>query len=283
MTPTRRLAWGALTLYAALTLMSIGAFLVMVGKPIPAGFDAGLWRAGYAFGMKYMGAGIIYLGFVAAVAGLASHIGWRRATTGAGLVVGLTLAVETIGAKTGFPFGEHGYGGQLGWLAFGLVPFVIPLSWFLMLYASLGIALRFRRGRAATLLLTALGLFAWDVLMEPAMSAAYPFWVWRSSGVWYGMPVANWLTWLAIGPVIGWLVLRTAGPGLGRLATDPLPRWLYACTGILPLALAIRFGLLVPAVVGGLAMTAYLVAPLLPRTAAAPSAAAGPGRLEALP
>ena len=272
----RAAVWCALA-YAVFTLMSIGAFHFMVGKPVPDGFDASAWARGYAFGMKYFGALIIYVGFGAALFGLADAVGLRRGVLGAAAVVALTLAVELVGARTGFPFGDHGYGGQLGWLVLGLVPFVIPLSWFLMLYASLGIALRFRRGPVATLVLTALGLFAWDVLMEPAMSAAYPFWMWRSTGVYYGMPLANWLSWLVIGPVITLALRRVAGPGLERLASDVLPPVVYVLTGLLPLALALEYGLWPAAAIGGGAMLLYLVAPRIgdakrvARPAAAPS------------
>jgi putative membrane protein len=232
--------------------------------------------AGYAFGMKYFGALMIYVGFGAALFGLADAVGLKRGALGAGLVVLLTLAVELVGARTGFPFGEHGYGGQLGWLVLGLVPFVIPLSWYLMLYASLGIALRFRRGPLATLLLTALGLFAWDVLMEPAMSAAYPFWMWRASGVYYGMPLANWLSWLVIGPVITLALRAAAGPGLKRLADDDLPAVVYVLTGVLPLALALEYALWPAAAIGGGAMLLFLVAPRLEAAYQATRPAASP-------
>jgi putative membrane protein len=269
-TPRRLATWCAVT-YAVLTVVSIGAFHFMVGKPMPAGSDPGLWAAGYAFGMKYMGALIIYAGFLAALFGLCHVVGWRRGTLGAAAVVALTLGVELFGAATDFPFGEHAYGGQLGWLVLGLVPFVVPLSWFLMLYASLGIALRFRRGKLATLFLAALGLFAWDVLMEPAMSAAYPFWMWRSSGIYYGMPLANWLSWLVIGPLIALVLWRITGDRLRALADDVLPPAIYVLTGLLPLALALEYRLFPAALVGGGAMALFLLAP---RFSAAPAVAA---------
>jgi len=263
----RRVAWAGALVYGLLTAISIVAFFTMVGRPIPAGFDAGRWQAGYEFGMRHFGALIIVAGYVAAVASLAAAVGLRRALLGSTLVVAMTTTVECLGAATGFPFGEHGYGRELGWLVLGLVPFTIPLSWFLMLHASLGIALRFGRGPVATLVLSALGLFAWDVLMEPAMSAAYPFWFWRSSGVWYGMPLANWASWLVIGPAIAFALWRVAGDGLRNLAHDPLPVALYALTGLLPFALALKFRLYPAAAVGGLAMLAYMLAPATPRVA----------------
>jgi len=260
----RRFAWIATIAYTALTLVSVVAFFQMVGKPVPASADASAWQAGYAFGMKYFGAGIIWCGFLAAVATLAVHVGGRRALTAAVAVSAITLVVELIGAETGFPFGEHGYGDELGWKVFGLIPHVIPLSWFHMLLASLGLAVRFRAGRGLTLGLAALGLFAWDVLMEPGMSAAYPFWYWREGDLWYGMPLANWTSWLVIGPVIGYVAMRCAGPKLDNLRDDVLPATLYATTGLLPFALSVRFGLWPAAIVGGLAMVTFVASPFLP-------------------
>lgn len=262
--PWRRIAWWATIAYTVLTLTSVAAFFTMVGRPIPAEADATLWQAGYAFGMRYFGAGIIWCGFIAAVATLAVHVGGRRAWQAAAAVAAITLVVELVGAETGFPFGEHGYGDELGWKVFGLIPHVIPLSWFHMLLASIGLALRFRGNRAATLALAALGLFAWDVLMEPGMSAAYPFWYWREGDLWYGMPLANWTSWLVIGPVIGYVALKLAGERAVGLRDDVLPATLYATTGLLPFALSVRFGLWPAAVVGGAAMTLFVVAPFVP-------------------
>lgn len=271
MTAVRRTAWLSTLLYVGLTLMSIAAFHFMVGKPAPVNADPGLWAAGTRFGMKYFGAAIIVLGFLASVLALASAVGLRRACGAAASVVALTLTVELVGAKTGIPFGAHGYGNELGWKVFGLVPFVIPLSWFHMLVASMALALRFHARPAVTLLLTALGLFAWDVLMEPGMSAAYPFWYWQSASLWYGMPLSNWVTWLVIGPLIGWITWRWSGEAIRGLATDPLPVVQYAVTGLLPLALALQFGLYPAAAVGGAAMFAFCAAPFLrPVTALRP-------------
>ena len=265
MTSLRRLAWGSTLAYTGMTLMSIVAFHVMVGKPVPPDADPGVWAAGYRFGMKYFGAGILCFGFIAAYLSLACAVGIRRATGAAASVCAVTLTVELIGAATGFPFGAHGYGNELGYKVLGLVPFVIPLSWFQMLIAVMALALRFRAGLVVTLALTALGLFAWDVLMEPGMSAAYPFWFWRTGSAWYGMPLANWVTWMTMGPVIGGITWWWGGKDLPAITRDPLPVVVYVVTGILPLALALQFGLYVAAAVGGAAMLVFGDAPFLPR------------------
>jgi putative membrane protein len=114
------------------------------------------------------------------------------------------------------------------------------------------------RGTAA---LATIGLLAYDVLMEPAMSAAYPFWLWRDTGIWHGMPLANWLAWATIGPIIGWLLHALGGEGLRRIANTRQPDVLYLVNGLLPLALAVRYELYGAALVGGIAMALYWVLP----------------------
>src|SRR5690606_37161373 len=130
-------AWAATGVHAVLTLVSIGAFAVMIGRPVPGGVDAGEWARAYQWGMAYMGALVLVLGFRGAWLALWAAAGPIRATLGALLVTGFTLSIELVGAATGLPFGAHSYGTALGWRVAGLVPFTIPLSWFMMLFATL--------------------------------------------------------------------------------------------------------------------------------------------------
>lgn len=253
--------WVATAIHAFLTLVSIGAFAVMIGRPIPTTADPDWWRASYQWGMTYMGALVLVLGFFGAFFALWDAAGARSALRAAGWVVGFTLTIELIGAATGLPFGDHAYGDDLGWLVFGLVPFTIPLSWFLMLYATTGMALRAGMGWRGTAILATIGLLAYDVLLEPAMSAAYPFWIWRDGGVWHGMPIANWFAWATIGPLIGWMLHRATGTSLARIARTRQPDLIYLVNGLLPLAMAVRYELYGAAIVGGGAMACFAASP----------------------
>jgi putative membrane protein len=254
-------AWVCTGTHALFTLVSIGAFVVMIGRPIPAGVDAGQWTRSYQWGMQYMGALVLVLGFLGAWLALWAAAGPRRAAAAALAVTGLTLAVEMLGAATGIPFGAHSYGPALGWRVAGLVPFTIPLSWFMMLFATTGLALRAGLRARYTAVLATVGLLAWDVLMEPAMSAAFPFWVWRESGIWHGMPLANWIAWAVIGPIIGLLVQRLTRPHLPAIAATRQPDVIYIVNGLLPLAMALRYQLYGAALVGGAAMLGFLLLP----------------------
>lgn len=255
------IGWICTTVHAFLTLVSIAAFAVMIGRPVPPDADPAWWRASYAFGMKYAGAAVLVLGFLGAWFALWAATSRGRATRAMVAIVGFTLTLELIGAATGFPFGKHTYGADLGYRVLGLVPFTIPLSWFLMLFATTGIGLRAGFGPRGTAALATVGLLAYDVLMEPAMSAAYPFWLWRDTGIWHGMPLANWLAWATIGPIIGWFLHVACGDDLRRIAATRQPDVLYLVNGLLPLALAVRYELYGAAAVGGVAMALFWVLP----------------------
>jgi putative membrane protein len=259
-TLARRFLWA----HAALIGLSILAFQIIVDRAPPPWVDRQLWTSAYAHGMALTGPLYIVTGFVAALAGTVAVLGRRRGLFVATAVVLLSLGMELLGTSTGFPFGPYGYGNHLGAKVLGLVPMVIPLSWFLMLYATLAIALRFEAGGAVTTLVAAVGLLAWDMLMDPTMSAVFPFWSWHRGGVYYGMPLVNWLGWLLTGCIIAVAMLRVGGPRVGDLRHERLPLAIYGLNGVFPLALALQHGLIGAAVAGGGAMALFLASATWP-------------------
>jgi len=253
--------WG-LRVHAVLIGVSIVAFFAIVGKPTPDWVDPAFWSRAYTVGMSWTGPAYIVAGFGAALGGWALALGWRRALPSAVLITLLGLVAELLGTATGWPFGPYSYGELLGWRVAGLVPWVIPLSWFTMTYATLALSLRMWWGVAGTALWTALGLVAWDVLMDPSMSAVFPFWSWGVEGVYYGMPLVNWVGWFVTGLVLGWVGAHAVRPAQDTLREQDLPIVLYLLNGALPLAMALSAGLWIPALVGAVAMAVFLWATL---------------------
>lgn len=272
-----RTAWQLAIAHAALIAFSVVAFALIVDRPVPGWAPPRLWATVYAYGMAWTGPLYIVTGFGAALAGWVAVVGARRGLASAGLVVALALAAELVGVSTGLPFGEYGYGTALGPRVAGIVPAVIPLSWFLMLYASLAVAARAGAGGGGAIVLAALGLVAWDVLMDPAMSAAFPFWSWHQGGEYYGMPLVNWAGWMLTGLVLAAAALASSGPRWKAIGEDRLPLVLYALNGLFPFALALQRGMPGAALAGGVAMLAFGALPWLVRLRApraTPAAAA---------
>lgn len=167
---------------------------------------------------------------VAAVLGFAAtsvvHAAVTRGVlTGVAVLVvagGIGLLAETVGVRTGYPFGEYAYTDTLGAKALG-VPVVVPLAWTMMAWPCLLL------GRRTAALITAriaarstapvagrteaavrrlavaatggFGLAAWDLYLDPQMVAA-GHWTWRFPepalpGV-PGIPLTNYAGWLLV-------------------------------------------------------------------------------------
>lgn len=176
------------------------------------------------------------------------------------VVAGIAFTAEHVGTGYGFPFGDYGYTALLGPKLGGRVPFLIPLSWFMMAVPAFALATRTygdRGERIPRVALAALYLAVWDLALDPAMSHLTPYWVWGQDGAYYGMPWVNLLGWYATG-----LVIMTALEALGARSwlEETSFRWMvayYAAILLMPLGMVAVAGLW-PAVVTTLAPLAAL-------------------------
>lgn len=265
--------------HVALVVFSTVAMLtVLAGPPAPwltQEPHATVMRLGF----RFAGPTYVTLGALAALAFLWARLGWPLAVSLFGAAVGTSLGAELLGTGTGLPFGDYRYSSLLGYRIAGLVPFPIPLSWFTMLVSSLTIVARLRTAadtRAARwlwALLAALCLLAWDIAMDPAMVRT-GHWAWGSGamfrdaglsasvvaffthGVFYGMPLSNWLGWLITGTIVARVMLAIVPPTRAAAALAPtrLPIVLYLVNGVMPVALCLRDGFWWAAGFGSVAM-----------------------------
>lgn len=139
----------------------------------------------------------------------------------------VTLACEAIGVATGLLFGSYTYSDQLGPKVFGLVPALIPVAWFMVLYPAYavtqfvlhGVAPGWSRrlgGWKLAILqsaLAAVAMTAWDLSLDPRM-VADGYWTWRDGGAYFGIPLSNFAGWMITSFTI-YLLWHV----IGRLAT----------------------------------------------------------------
>ena len=189
-------------------------------------------------------------------------LGERRALTFLGITFGVSLLFESVGVLTGWVYGPYYYTERLGFKLFGLVPLLIPMAWFMMIYPSHVLVERVtgsapKRGWIGAVWLaglSALAMTAWDLVMDPLM-VADSHWVWLVEGDYFGIPVHNYVGWLATTFCV-YLLYRLAA---ARLAECPessarfqaLPVWAYVATWLGFAAVALEMGL------GGVALAGF--------------------------
>ena len=160
------------------------------------------------------------------------------------------------------------YTAALGPKFLGLVPYLIPVAWFMMSYPSFVIADRlvpsqWKRWQRILAVAAVGGLVmtAWDLIMDPLMVAGGN-WVWGVKGAYFGIPLQNyWGWWLTIFTsfiLYLWLFGKGAKhveAGFDRLA---LLSYLVTALGIVAAALVTGAGTL--ALIGFFTMTPWVMA-----------------------
>lgn len=206
------------------------------------------------------------LAFLFGILHASQRLGWRSTILLAILVFLTGLAFESVGVATGLIYGPYHYSDQLGPKFLGLVPYIIPVAWFMMIYPSFVIAERFiHRGEngwvnAIWVALTGgVIMTAWDLGMDPLMVKA-GHWVWDVQGAYFGVPVQNfwgwWLTTFIALLLFQFFIRRPAG----KKVEDIPDQWvviLYAITGLSTVIVDFIIGLPGPALVGLFAMTPW--------------------------
>ena len=131
-------------------------------------------------------------------------LGRARALAFLVICIVLSWSFEAVGVMTGSVFGAYHYGDQLG-PTLGAVPLIIPLAWFMMIYAAWIVARLLLHGTgdpstlaasAARCLVAALAMTAWDTVMDPGMARAGA-WTWEHGGAYFGVPLQNFAGWMA--------------------------------------------------------------------------------------
>ncbi|MGC8784845.1 MAG: carotenoid biosynthesis protein [Armatimonadota bacterium] len=160
---------------------------------------------------------------------MGSREGWKPTLSLLMLCIVLAGGMELLGTTTGIPFGSYSYTDLLGPKLLGHVPYLIPLSWMMMLYPAMMLAetlLPQSRWRpiAAGGILT-----IWDFAMDPAMTTGFAYWQWHTEGGFYGMPYINWLGWWLTGTLVAVVFWKVCPHWKGQW--EPLALTLYLIQG----------------------------------------------------
>jgi putative membrane protein len=135
------------------------------------------------------------------------------------------------------------YTDQLGAKFLGLVPYLIPVAWFMMSYPSFVIADRlvpsaWRRWQRilAVAVVGGLAMTAWDLIMDPIMVAGGN-WVWDINGAYFGIPLQNfWGWWLTVFTTFAlylWLFEKDPKPAQAGFDQLALASYLVTALGII--------------------------------------------------
>ena len=165
-------------------------------------------------------------------------LGVRHTLAFFGLSAVISWAFEQAGVATGLVFGAYHYTDYLG-PKLGHVPYLIPLAWFMMIYpsyviANLALARRptgTPRGLVPLVQLaaaSAVAMTVWDLVIDPILSGpSTRAWIWESGGPYFGIPIQNYLGWLATTFAV-YLAYRAVEQRVASAPVGSMPAWVAA-------------------------------------------------------
>ncbi|SIS20647.1 carotenoid biosynthesis protein [Williamsia sterculiae] len=153
---------------------------------------------------------VVLAGVVAMVAH-ARAVGTSRRTVAWMVAVPLvTFVAETVGTRTGFPFGAYHYATDRVGPAVASVPLVVTLAWFVGVYSVWRVACWvFPRRRVVRVVTAVVAMLGWDLYLDPQM-VAEGLWTWEHPhpalpGV-PDVPLTNYAGWVLVAVVVFALV-----------------------------------------------------------------------------
>ncbi|KYC44366.1 MAG: hypothetical protein APG12_01176 [Candidatus Methanofastidiosum methylothiophilum] len=158
-----------------------------------------------------------------------------------------SMIIETIGVLTSFPYGSFSYTQSLG-PKIGVVPWTVSFGWVPLVIASWTLTERLINTETSILKKAVLGsvtITIFDLVLDPG-AVALKFWVWSPQGVYYNVPISNFVGWLLsgfIGMIIILTTLKTEKPNNNLLLTAFFGNifWTF---------IAIMGGMTIPLVIG---------------------------------
>jgi putative membrane protein len=245
----RKLIFALLILYGLFILYV--TISLAVGRPVPDVIVPISTLTGFSFSLLHA----------------SERMGWGKALTLLAFVFVVSLSFESLGVATGLVYGPYHYTEKLGLKFLGLVPYLIAVAWYMMIYPSFVMAewlIPFSWTGAKRLLSVAaiggLVMTAWDVVMDPIMVAGN-YWVWGVKGDFFGVPLQNyWGWWLTVfTTLVVYLLFTRKWPSAKEAGFDRLAMVAFMITSFGSVINALTGGLGGAALAGFFALTPWVL------------------------
>ena len=116
------------------------------------------------------------------------------------LFIGIGLfgfGAEILGESTGFPFGTYSYGSALGPSLFD-VPIALVSAWIVVTVFAANVLIWANVAKAWWPVVGPIVMVAIDFLLEPVATGPMAAWSWQANGVYYGVPISNFIGWFVV-------------------------------------------------------------------------------------
>ena len=162
---------------------------------------------------RWAGSGMLFLEGVIALLWITIAYSWKRAMRFALVVLPSAFLIELIGVTTGVPFGPYHYTNALVPTVVERIPAPITCAWLMIALGTLATAKWITQREARWVIVPVAAILATvlDACLEPTAFHVKAYWLWETSGQYYGIPAINFLGWLLVATIITTLAASALG------------------------------------------------------------------------
>lgn len=194
---------------------------------------------------------VIFIIFLAIPSYLAlfTWLGWKKAI---GVIIILSiyaLTIETIAIITGIPYSKFEYSNLIGMKILGYAPFTVPFSFVPLFIGSIYLASLNVINKFKIVILASLFVLIADLVLDPA-AVALNFWIWEANGIFYGVPLMNFIGWIITGFIAALIFIILFGD---KINDNNKPKAMMSSLFLIISfwsAVCIYLGLLIPGIIG---------------------------------
>lgn len=133
----------------------------------------------------------------------AKMYGWRAIAFFALIAIIVSNFFENLSIRTGVPFGDYHYTGELGPKVLSVPVLIGPayvavgyMAWVIATILLDNVHAKSKWSVTLGVSMIASGVMtAWDLAMDPSSSTIRNRWVWENGGGFFGVPISNYLGW----------------------------------------------------------------------------------------
>ena len=158
------------------------------------------------------------------------------------------LAIETLAIITGFPYSSFHYTDLIGFKIGGYTPYTVPFAYVPIFLGCIYLASIRTDDKLKLIIFSTLLVLIVDLMLDPA-AVALQFWIYETSGIFYGVPLMNFLGWILTGFLASLITINILKKDMGK----PKPRAIVSSLFLILSfwgAVCIYLGLIIPGVIG---------------------------------
>lgn len=116
------------------------------------------------------------------------------------------ISIETIALITGFPYSSFHYNHLIGYQIGGYAPYTVPFAYVPIILGCLYLASIITTNKIKFVLSSTFFVLITDMMLDPA-AVALNFWTYETNGLYYGVPLMNFLGWIITGVIASLITL----------------------------------------------------------------------------